>query len=153
MSYLKKELGENYKNLDKVLEPYLSALDDLDINLAIKGKLLEHSNREQASWLSYYDQRRIELSTLVRFFEQEVKRIRGILFKQFVESYPRDLSDRQIDKYIDSEQAYLDINEKYLAIKEVYDQFTGAVDAFIQRGYALRNITNIRVNNLEDVII
>lgn len=150
---LRSVFGEDYINLEKTLEPYIESLGERDEHLTIKGKTLEIANREQSSWLSFYDERRIELTTYVRFFEMEEKRIRGTLFKSYLEHYPRDLGERAIEKYIDIEQAYLEIHEKLLAVKELATLYESAVDAFKARGYALNNITRIRVASLEDVVI
>ncbi len=152
MSYIRKQLGENYKNYATVLNEYADVLMNYDENLAIKGKLLEHSNREQPIWLAYYDERKIELKVYVEFFELEIMRVKAKLLKG-METYPRELSDRMKEKYIEGEQAYLDVYEKYLEVKEMYGKFDSIVNSFIQRGYALRNITNRRVAGLEDVTI
>lgn len=150
---LKDAIGKNYENLNKLLNPYIEALDDKEETLKLKGKRLEHANREQASWLSFYDERRIELATYVRFFEMEIKRVRSKLYRNYLEHHSRDLNDRTIEKYLDSEDAFLNVSEKYLAVKELYGQYESIVESFKARGYALNNITRIRVASLEDVVI
>lgn len=149
---IRDDLGENYKNLGTVLAPYIQALDEKDQNLKIEGKLLEHANREQASWISFYDERRMELATYLKFFEMEIGRVRAECLKA-MEKYPRELSDRAKDKYIDGNEKYLAVYEQYLAVKELHGLFESAVESFKQRGFALRNITNIRCAALEDVVI
>ncbi|MFV2014080.1 MAG: hypothetical protein ACC656_01505 [Candidatus Heimdallarchaeota archaeon] len=149
---IKKDLGEGYVNLSKMLLPYINALENKDDDLNIRGKTIEQANREQPQHLSYYDERCVELNTYVKFFDVEIARIRATLIKG-MESYPRDLSDRMKEKYVDQEHAYLVVYEKYLAVKEIHGQFVSIVDAFRARGYALNNITKIRVASLEDVIL
>ena len=149
---IKEELGEDYKNLGKMLEPYLAELETKDEHLGIKGKTIELANREQPQHLAYYDERRVELNTLVKFFESEIARVRSKLIKG-MEQYPRDLSDRMKEKYVDQEEMYLKVHEKYLAVKEVYGLYDSVVECFRARGYALNNITKIRVASLEDVIL
>ena len=149
---IKEDLGEGYVNLGAMLEPYLTQLNTKDEHLEIKGKTIELANREQPQHLAYYDERRIELNTFVKFFESEIARVRSKLLKG-MEKYPRDLSDRMKEKYIDEDEAYLRVLEKYLAVKEVYGLYESAVECFKARGYALNNITKIRVASLEDVIL
>lgn len=149
---IRKTIGDKYENLEAILAPYIEDLDEKEQNLKIEGKRLELANREQASWLSYYDERRIELATYVKFFEMELSRVRSTILKN-MERYPKDLSDRARDKYIDSHEDYLNVYELYLTVKELYSEYESIVNAFIQRGYSLRNITNIRVAALEDVVI
>lgn len=147
------DLGENYSKLPSILEAYENALIDYEENIKIEGKLLEHANREQAAWQSFYDQKRLELYTLVKYFEGQINKVRGILYKRYTENYSRELSDRLKDKYIDKEEEYLNIFEIYLEVKELYNKYESIVETFKSRGYALNNITKIRVAALEDVTI
>lgn len=145
------DLGEKYKHLPSVLDEYQAAIGDIENLIRIKGKKLEAANVENPAWQLYYDQKRIELATLVRYFEQEVQRIRGKLFRNYKENHSRELSEREINRYIDNEEVYLNINELLLEVKELYEKYQGVVEAFTARGYALNNITKIRVASLEDV--
>jgi len=149
---IKRDLGEHYKNLGQMLLPYIAELENKDEDLKIKGKTIEEANREQPQNLSYYDERRVELKTLVRFFECEIARVRSKLLKG-MEQYPRDLSDRMKEKYIDDDESYLSVYEQYLSVKELYGLYESLVDSFRARGFALNNITKIRVAALEDVIL
>lgn len=148
-----EDLGKNNINLPTILANYETALKGFEDKLEIKGKNLEHANSEQPGWQSYYDQRRIELYTLVKYYDGQINRVRGKLFKSYTETYSRELTDRAKDKYIDHEKSYLQMLEIYLEVKEVHDQYNSVVEAFKSRGYALNNITKIRVAALEDAII
>ena len=147
------ELGEGNKNLLNLIERYETALEDVEENLGIKGKKLELANSEHPGWQSYYDERRIELHTLVKYFEMQTNKVRGKLFRDYTENYSRVLADRAIDKYIDKEDAYLKAYGLYLEVKEIHDQYVRVVEAFRSRGFALNNITKIRVAAMEDATI
>lgn len=145
------DLGKKNENLIQVLEHYEQELEQAEQILSLKGKRLEVANIENPSWQHFYDQRRIELYTLVKYFEAEVNRVRGKLFRSYKEQHSRELSEREINRYIDNEEAFLTMNEIYLEVKEVYEKYQAVVEAFRVRGYALNNITKIRVASLEDV--
>lgn len=145
------DLGKKHAELPSILEEYEAEIDNAKPILEIKGKRLEAANTENAAWKNYYNQKRIELYTLTKYFEAEVTRVRGKLFRSYKENHTRELNEREILKYIDNEKAYLDMNELYLEVKEMYEKYQAIVDAFTERGYALTNITKIRVASLEDV--
>lgn len=147
------DLKERFKNLGSILATYNDALLSLEGDISIKGKSLENANRENPSLYAFYDQRRVELKSLTDYMEREVERVKGRLFRSFTENSNRELSDRAKAEYVKGEQAYLDIHEIYLEVNEVYGQFSAAVEAFKMRGYALNNITKIRVANMENVIL
>lgn len=145
------DLGKHHAKLPDILDEYEQAIGDAEALIKIKGKKLENANIENPAWQHYYDQKRIELYTLVKYFEQEVQRVKSKLFRSFKENHSIELSEREISRYIESEKAYLDMNELYLEVKELYEKYQGIVNDFTTRGYALNNITKIRVASLEDV--
>lgn len=145
------ELGDKYANLPNILDDYYTALEGAEETIRIKGKKLEAANVENPAYHHFFDQKRIELHTLVKYFEQEIQRVRGKLFRQYKENHSRELSEREISRYIDHEKAFLDVSELHLEVKELYEKFQSVVDAFTTRGYALNNITKIRVAALEDI--
>ena len=151
MSYIRKQLGEKYKNFNNVFAKYAEILD-YEEHLKIEGKTLEQANREQPIWMAYYDERRVELKVYLEFFELEIQKTRAKLLRG-METYPRELSDRMKEKYIEQEETYLDVYEKYLEVKEIYGKFSSIVEAFTQRGFALRNITNARVAAVHDEVL
>jgi len=146
-------LLERLDEIPNVIAEYEKGLEEVESRLVIKGKNLESANAEHAAWQLYYDSRRTDLYTLLKFFDAKTAAARGKLFKKFTEHYNRDLSDRQKDQYINNEETYLNQLEIYLEIKEIYEKYEAVCNAFKSRGFALNNITKIRVASLEGIII
>lgn len=147
------ELGEGYKNLPNILKIYDENLDEAESHLKIAGKKLEASNKENSAWLYYYDQRRVELHSLVKFFKAEESRVRGNLYKSYKENYKVALGERDIIRYVDSEPEYLKIHNFLIEVEETYEMYRAVVDAFISRNYSLSAITKARIASLENVDI
>jgi len=147
------ELGKNFENLPDLLYTYDKVLTEADKDLAISGKLLEVSNSENSALLHYYDQRKVELHTLVKFFKAEEDRVKGQLYKSYNENHSRALSQREIDRYIDNEEAYIYIHSLLIEVEERYELFQSVVASLTSRNYALSNITKLRVASLENVEI
>lgn len=144
------DLGPALEYLPDVLSEYEKELEGIEKVIKIEGKLLEKANLEQASYQLYYDMKRIELRRVLKHLEKKRDKIRGQLFKSYTETYSRELSDRGKEKYIDNEESYLAIQELYLEVEELYEKFVAVMEAFKSRGYALSNITDARVNSLEN---
>jgi len=147
------ELGEGYKNLPKILKVYDENLEQAEEKLKIVGKKLEVSNSENSAWLYYYDQRRVELHSVVKFFKTEEGKVRGNLYKSYKENYKVALGERDIIRYIDSEQEYLKIHNLLIEVEEMYEMYQSVVNALTTRNYALSNITKLRVASLENIEI
>lgn len=142
-------LGANLVNISSIIEQYENDLDSYENNLKIKGKTLETALKEQPTWSAFYGERAIELNTLVKFLDAHVKKVRGGLTVQYNENYNPALSDRMMEKYIDREQSYLDINELLLEVKELADKYSLILDSFNRRGFALRDITQAKINSIQ----
>lgn len=152
MSILLK-LGPNMKNIQNLLDQYTEDLIPYANNLTIDNKTLEKCLKEQATWCAYYGERNAELSTIIKHIENQIKRIRGILTVQYNENYNPKLSERVTDKYIDRENDYLDIYSVLLEVQELKSKYENVLEAFKSRGYALRNITEARINEINQVTL
>jgi hypothetical protein len=148
-------IADNLELLPEIIEEYETLIDEEEVakRLRIKGKVLETANTEQSGWQYYYETRKAEVHSLVKWLEAKLAAVRGKHFKKYTEHYSRELSDRQKDKYIDNEKEVLAQLEVYLQAKELYEKYEAVCDAFKSRGFALRNITEIRIRSLEDTII
>lgn len=148
-------IANNLEKLPDILNEYDELIDEeaVALQLSLKGKVLTVANAEQSAWLFYYKARKAEVHAIVKFLEGKLAALRGRFFKQYTEHYQRELSDRQKDKYIDNEPQVADMLEIYLRVKELYEKYEAVVDAFEARGFALKNITELRIRSMEDAII
>lgn len=142
------DLGKDFKNLPAIIAEYDDHLIEAAGRLSIKGKIIEEALKEQAAWPVFYDEKRRELKTLVKFLDSRVNAVRGKLYRAYTEQYSRELSDRVKDKYIDNEAEYAKIYEVYLEIEELAEKYEAVVDAFKTRSFALRDITTLRINQM-----
>ena len=147
------DVKDDLSNIPDILDKFEMALNGHEENLKIKGKNLEKANVENTSWLAYYDQRKIELNSLARFIEMKLEQEKGKLWKAYTENYSRELSSRDKDQYISKDASYLKVYQVLIIIEELLKKYSSVVDAFQNRGYALRNITSLRVSSMEDVVL
>lgn len=147
------KLGAKLVNLAELLEQYETDLIPYAANLTISGKTLETALKEQATWSAFYGERAVELGVIVKYMEVQIKKVRGKLFIQYSENYSIALGERVIEKYIDREEDYLDMHEMLLEVVELLDKYKMVLDAFNRRGFALRDITTSRVNEIHQVAL
>lgn len=153
MSKLLIELKEDNSNLLQILEPYYKDIEEAAPRITIKGKTLAHANQEQPSWQSYYDERRISLHSLVKHFETLLDSKKGELWKKYTENHSRDLNSKDKEYYILNSPTYITYKQLLIEVQEIYSNFVAICDAYKMRGYALRNLTDLHVNSLQDVVV
>lgn len=143
------DLGKNFEKLPGLLVEYDEHLAAAQERLAVKGKIVEEALKEQAAWPVFYDEKRRELNTLVKYLDMRVNAVRGGLMRAYTENYSRELSDRMKDKYIDNEAEYQTVYQVYLEVHELAEKYEAVVDAFKTRSFALRDIVLLRVNQMQ----
>lgn len=146
-------LGEKYENLPDILERFEQELERVKEILDIKGKPLNDVLRSNAAEMHYYDELRKRMRKLVKYFKMEEEKVRSNLYRSYTENYTRNLSPQQVAKYLDNEPEYIKIHSLLIEVEEVYDLYDSAVEALKSNNFLLRDITKLRVADLEFVEI
>lgn len=149
MGSMVPELGVGYIKLPDILDQFATDLIPAKKQLDNDGRLLETCLSKNSALMHYYDERRIRLHSLVKFFRLEVDRVRGEKYIQYNENYSRSITIQMMNKYIDAEEDYLNVYKILIEVEEVYENYVSTVDGFKQRHYELTNMTKLRIANLE----
>jgi len=147
------DLGPKLSNIPTLIEEYEKAFADISQHLTLKGKTLQFALKEQSTWPIYYEARRVELKSLVKFLDAQVQRIRGSLTRRLIEANSRDLGERIIAKYVDADPEYMRMYELYLEVEELYEKYSATRDVFDKRGFALRDLTLALQHQLQDTAL
>ncbi|MGZ8924287.1 MAG: hypothetical protein ACXW2E_00255 [Nitrososphaeraceae archaeon] len=146
-------LSKDITRLSVILDTYEKELIDYDKHLQIKGKTIAEALKEQASYSAIYNEKTCELSTILKFLEGMIKQERSRLIRMYNENYNPALSERMIEKYIDNEDSYLKLHKNWIEVNDLLEKSKMITDAFNRRGFALRDLTMIYVNEIQGVIM
>jgi len=147
---MKISFGKNFEQLDDFLEIYEADYQESIKEQNIKGKALGEACSKNHVWLGYYSERLAELKHALAHMEMRVEEIRGKLYQGFKKSSNVALSTTEISTYVKSDPDFINVYVRMLEVKEMVDKYTAAVDTFKHIGYALNNLTKLRVSQLED---
>lgn len=144
------DLENDYSNLYDILKWFNKRYDQCHKILHLKGKSLADANAEQSAYAAYYSELRANIKIIYEFFEMDVKRVRGELYKNILDHEPKDIPDRGIHAQVDANPKYVQAYKRFLDVKEVYEKYIDLPEKFKQRAFSLRNLTDIAVNELRD---
>lgn len=148
------ELADDLSNLDMVITTYSSVLNrELKKDVQIANKTIQLCNQEQPSLYSYYDQLRVEIEILNDYLDIKVKETKMKVIRLILDKSDKTYGERMLEKMADDHPTFVAMQKKALKTKELYMKARSAVASFEQRGYALNNITKIRVAAIEDTVI
>lgn len=146
-------LKQDLNNIPIIVEKYTEEYQRFKDELKLKGRSLQKANTEQPGLLSFYDEKRIELRSIVTYLEIQRDREYGKLWAQYTENYSRDLSVKDKEHYIKYETSYVTLRKLILEVDEIYQLFESAVESFKARGYALNNLTRLVAAEAQDYLL
>ncbi len=141
------------KILPALIAKYEDEIKEAPNRLSIRGKTGPEAQKEQCSWPIHYGLLKAEVNKLLRYLEARETQVRGERTKWYIESYPREHSERARDKLIDHEPVYVQMRELYLEVEELKEKLSAVCDAFDRRGFALRDWTALKVHEITDLTI
>ena len=143
-------LGKKFEKLPEILKVYqVDYLECID-NQRLEGKTLGQINTENSSWGSYYAERAAELKHLHDYMEMRKDETAGKLYQGIKKGSNVALGEREILHYIKSDPLYIKVNIATLEVKEMLDKYNAAIQTFRNIGYAMNNLTSLKVAGLED---
>lgn len=147
------DLNPDLSNLPKIVKQFDMMMEDSKTNLTIQGKTLEQANREQPSWYCYYNQQLQDIKSLERVIENKITQKRGELWRKYREVHTISLSSTDIGHYIDSDPEFYNFHTYLTIVVELVGNMSAIVKAFEQRGYTLRNLTEMYVHEVQNALI
>jgi hypothetical protein len=128
-------------------------LDGAEEKLNFDMKKLEEIQKQHP--MNIYKVRTIlnGLKSIEEFIEVRLKEIESIHWRKYNETYSRALSTRDIQAYIAGEPDYKTIKELNLEVNYVKSQVEALYEALVSMGYQIKNVTSLRIAELEEVIV
>ena len=120
--------------------------------LKVAGELIRESS-EQPGLVGRYDQLRAELRALKAIHERKLRKVKGELWRHYLENYNRTLGSKDIEQYILSDQRYQNAENVVCEIEVVYDKMHGLVENMRSKGWSISNNVKLRTSGLEDALV
>jgi hypothetical protein len=136
-----------------LLEKYEREIELAEQRILLQGRTLEESNRDQSKWMLHYGTLKAEADSVVHYSEMRADQMRSDAFKRVKATSDRNLADRTIDKYVESDQDLINILVILFQVRGARDRLAAVVEAFKSRGFALRHITDARINSIHMAVL
>lgn len=94
-----------------------------------------------------------ELEAILEYLNIELRRLRSMYFKKYLETYQRALSSRDVEKYVDGEADVIDYEKIINEFALIRNKWLGLLKSLDQKQWQLTNIVKLRVAGLDDATI
>lgn len=120
---------------------------------SIEGKKLEDICKQHPRMLAKYDALEKKLKSIEDVLKLKKEEKEGILWRKYVENYSRQLSSTDIKAYIQADKEIVTLNQTILEVNYTKQQAAAIVEALKSLGWSLKYIVELRVNQLQDIIL
>ena len=94
-----------------------------------------------------------EIEAVLEYLNIELRRLRSYHFKKYLENYPRALSSRDVEKYVDGEADVVDYEKLINEFALIRNKWLGILKGLDQKQWQLTNIVKLRVAGMEDASV
>ena len=142
-----------FAQLLNIISEYDNYVDKAEPLFDLKLKKLEEVCQTIPKNLSAYDRYYQELKTVAEWLVIKREKIQAKLWKKYLEGYPRALSAKDIQMYIQGDNEYVQFSEIMLEVDNIKNKMQSIVKAFEQMGWMISNITKLRIAELQDAVL
>ena len=94
-----------------------------------------------------------EIEAILEYLNIELRKLRSLHFKKYLENYQRALSSRDVEKYVDGEPDVCDYEKIINEFALIRNKWLGVLKALDQKQWQLTNIVKLRVAGMEDATL
>lgn len=94
-----------------------------------------------------------EIEAILEYLNIELRRLRSMYFKKYLENYQRALSSRDVEKYVDGEADVVDYEKIINEFALLRNKWLGLLKGLDQKQWQITNIVKLRVAGMEDATL
>ena len=118
-------------------------LQDARYECRIKGSL-EKSSSALPGITEYRFNQLQEIEAILEHLNIELRKVRSVTFRKYLESYNRQLSSRDAEKFVDSEQDVIDLTHLTNQFSLLRNQYLGIMKGLDTKQWQIGHITRLR---------
>lgn len=147
-----QEIVDDQGKIPDFIDYYTNELITAKKEVKIAGRLETHiSNLPGITEKIFSDLQEIE--AVLNYLNIQARKIRRKHFQAYLEGYARQLSSRDVEKYVDGEQEVVDFDCIINSVALVRNQYLGVIKALEQKSFMLGHIARLRSAGFEDITI
>jgi hypothetical protein len=147
-SQIIQDLGK----LPEFISYYEDELVQAKIECSIRGKL-----ERNVADLPGITERRFnqlqEIEAVLNYMNIQLRKIRRKHFQKYLESYPRALSSRDAEKYVDGEDEVIDYETLINEVALIRNKWLGLIKGLESKNFMLGHVARLRTAGMEDISI
>ena len=143
-----EDLGKIVDSIDY----YEKQLEEAKYECSIKGSL-EKSSAALPGITEHRFNQLQEIEAILEHLNIELRNERSKTFRKFLESYNRQLSSRDAEKFVDSEPSVINLTHLCNQYSLPRNKYLGIMKGLVTKQWQIGHITRLRTAGMEDIVI
>jgi len=144
--------GQVTSDLGKIAECitfYEGELDQARVECGLTGNIEKNASKVPGIVEHRFNQLQ-EIEAILEFLNIQLRKIRSIHYKKFLETYQRALTSNDVKNYIDAEDEVVSMTNIVNEFALLRNKFLGLMKAIDAKQFQINNIVKLRVAGLDD---
>jgi hypothetical protein len=152
MSTWYNKVVEDLGSIVDSIQYFENELQEARYECRIKGSL-ERSSSALPGITEYRFNQLQEIEAILEHLNIELRRERSKVFRKYLESYNRQLSSRDAEKFVDGEDSVITLTHLSNQYALLRNQYLGIMKGLDTKQWQIGHITRLRTAGMEDIVI
>ena len=127
-------------------------LQEARFECRIKGSL-EKASSSLPGLTEYRFNQLQEIEAILEHLNIELRKVRSVTFRKYLEAYNRQLSSRDAEKFVDGEDSVITLTHLSNQYALLRNQYLGIMKGLDTKQWQIGHITRLRTAGMEDIVI
>lgn len=152
MSTWYNKIVDDLGNIVDAIGYFESELQEAKYECGIKGSL-ERSSAALPGITEHRFNQLQEIEAILEHLNIELRRERSKVFRKYLESYNRQLSSRDAEKYVDGDDSVITLTHLTNQFSLLRNKYLGVMKGLDTKQWQIGHITRLRTAGMEDIVI
>lgn len=146
------EVSRDISKIPNAVQFFEDELVNARVEVKLKGNV-ERAAAEMPGIVEHRFNQLQEIEAILNYLNIELRRLRSMYFKKYLENYQRALSSRDVEKYVDGEADVVDYEKIINEFALLRNKWLGLLKGLDQKQWQITNVVKLRVAGMEDASI
>jgi hypothetical protein len=138
--------------LPDFIQHYEAELNNAKYDTHIKGNMEKNISALPGITEQRFNQLQ-EIESVLNFLNIQLKKIRSMTFKKYLENYNRALTSRDAERYVDGEQDVIDMETLINEVALLRNRWLGIMKALESKNFMMGHLVKLKTAGMEDFSI
>lgn len=146
------KVTNDLSTLPDFIEHFTIELNRAKLEVEVKGSV--EKNLATLPGITEYRFGQLQtIEAVLNYLNIQLRKIRSVTFKKYLENYNRALSSRDAERYVDSEDDVIDMETLVNEVALLRNRYLGIMKGLESKNFMVSGIVRLRVAGMEDATV